>query len=211
MSRTQTLILAASAATASPDCAYDAAKLLALPFEQFDQDLTGGWRDLQNRGCMQAAAEILRRYRQERQPLSDGMRSLLVWHEGQLVAQMGNYQRAIPLLLAGVPVDDTSGFADYALGTVAFLRRDKPELLTARARLASLPKPANWAEHMTVSVGGKAVTFATPWPMNLNVLDGLIACFDQPYVQAYRCNSLKRRANAPAPRLTPAAAVPSLV
>jgi len=198
MSLAQSLILAASAATASPDCAYDAAKLLALPFEQFDQDLTGGWRDLQNQGCMQAAADILRRYRQERQPLSDGMRSLLVWHEGQLVAQMGNYQRAIPLLLAGVPVDDTSGFADYALGTVAFLRRDKPELLTARARLASLPKPANWVEQVTVTIEGKPVTFVSPWPMNLNVLDGLIKCFDQPYVQAYRCNSTRRVGMEPA-------------
>lgn len=199
MSLVQSLILATTAAIAPPDCTYDAAKLLSLPYEQFDQDLTGGWRALQYKGCTNAAAEILRRYRNEHQPLIDDARSLLAWHEGQLVAQMGDYPRAIPLLLAGVPVDDTSGFADYALGTVAFLRRDKAELLTARARLAGLPKPANWAEQVTVAVEGKEATFTTPWPMNLNVLDGLIACFDQPYAQAYRCNSLKRAGAVPIP------------
>jgi hypothetical protein len=182
------------AAMAQPNCSYDAATLLALTFEQFDQDLTGGWRALERKGCSAAAAEVLRRYRTEHQPLTDGKRSLLLWHEGQVLAFMGDNQRAIPLMLAGVPVDDTSGFADYALGTVAFVLRDKPALLAARTRLAGIPKPADWTDKMTVIVNGKQVSVSIAWPPNLNVLDGLIMCFDRPYSKAYFCRPLKLKA-----------------
>jgi hypothetical protein len=185
-------LILASAATAQPDCSYDAATLLALPFDQFDQDLAAGWRALQNKGCLAAAAEVLRRYRDEHRPLSRGQRSSLAWHEGQVLALMGSSKAAIPLLLAGVPTQDALGFADYASGTVAFLERDKSKLIAARARLAAMPKPADWADKITLMAGGKRMSFLTPWPPSLNVLDGLIRCFDQPYKQAYSCGPLKQ-------------------
>ncbi len=189
-----TLILAAAAAQSS--CSYDAARLLALPFEQFDQDLTGGWRALKNSGCPGAAAEVLRRYRNEHQPLTNGQRSLLLWHEGQVLALTGNYARAIPLLLAGVPIEDKGDFTEYALGTVAFMRRDRAGLLVARARLAAVPKPAAWIDTQTVMINGKPMSATVPWPPNLNVLDGLIMCFDRPYSVAYFCRPLKLKAGA---------------
>lgn len=191
------VLIFAAGATIQPDCSYNAATLLALPFERFDQDLTGGWRALESKGCPVAAAEVLRRYRDEHRPLTDAQRSLLSWHEGQVLAFMGSYQRAIPLLLAGIPVDDTIGFAHYALGTVAFLQRDKPALLAARARLTAMPKPSDWTDEVTVMVNDKPVSFSTPWPPNVNVLDGLITCFDRPYKQAYSCRPLKKLEASP--------------
>jgi hypothetical protein len=82
------------------------------------------------------------------------------------------------------------GFADYALGTVAFLQRDKPALLSARARLAAMPKPPVWIETASGVIDGERVFFSTPWPPNLNVLDGLLECFDRPYSEAYSCRPL---------------------
>jgi hypothetical protein len=195
------LLLTATGAT-HPACNYDAAKLLALPFEQFDQDLTGGWRALTNDRCPTEAAEVLRRYRTEHQPLTDAQRRLLSWHEGQVSASTGSYNRAIPLLLAGVPDNDAMGFADYALGTVAFMRRDKRALLAARARLAALPKPSKWIDTASATINGKLISFSTPWPPNLNVLDGLLECFDRPYSEAYSCRPLLR-ANLSAPSASP--------
>ncbi|MCO4092878.1 MAG: hypothetical protein HEQ34_13140 [Sphingorhabdus sp.] len=187
------LILLA-ATTASPNCSYDVAQLLDLPFEQFDQDMNGGWRSLKIKGCSEAAAEALSRYRNNHVPLTDSQRSVLLWHEGQIFAFMGRYERAMPLLLAGIPVDDTTGFMDYALGTVAFLRRDKRALRTARSNLAALPKPSNWDDSITTTVNGRSVVIFAPWPPNLNVLDGLSKCFNRTYSQAYFCRPLKIKA-----------------
>lgn len=135
---------------------------------------------------------VLRLYRNEHKPISDGQRSILLWHEGQVYALSGEYERAAPLLLAAVPPDDKGDFTEYALGTVAFLRRDKPALIAARERLAALPKPDDWSDVMTVTVDGKPVSFSAPWPPNINALDGLIQCFDRPYKAAYFCQPLKK-------------------
>lgn len=188
---TYALIFAATIAT-QPSCDFDATAMMALPFEQFDQDLNDGWRAIEGMGCSKAAAEVLRRYREEHQQLTDPQRSLLLWHEGQVLAFLGDHQRAVPLLLAGVPIDDKGEFTEYALGTVAFLRRDRQALLTARARLAALPKPDQWVDQTTAKINGNPVSFVTPWPPNLNVLDGLMECFDRPYKEAYTCRPLKK-------------------
>lgn len=185
------LLLLMTSAAAPPSCVVSVEDAISMSFERFDQDITSGWRSLQAKGCAVEAAALLRRYRTMHTPLSEGQRRLLLWHEGQVWAMSGVYKRAIPLLLAGVPEDDNSGFLDYALGTVAFLRRDKIELRRARDRLARLAKPASWSESFVVDEGGRSVSISTPWPPNLNVLNGLIKCFNLPYAKAYFCEPLK--------------------
>jgi hypothetical protein len=64
--------------------------------------------------------------------------------------------------------------------TIAFLRGDRPALLAARTALAALPRPADFAPR---DVQGRPV--AMNWPPNLNVVDGLLACFGRPYAEAY--------------------------
>ena len=191
------LLVLAAASTAAPapatDCKYDEAALVVLPFEAFDQDLSGGWRTLGYKRCNAEAADALRAYRLKHQPLTEGQRAILNWHEGQVRAEAGDYTRAIPLLMKGVNDQGEDqlfnrAFIEYALGTVAFLEHDKPALLSARARLAAIPKPTDWGDGTrTAVVNGKTVSFKSNWPANLNVLDGLIVCFDKSYAEAYSC------------------------
>ena len=180
-------LLAAAPPAAVDACIYDRAALLALTPDKFDQDIGGGWRPLADRpACRRAAAELLHDYREAHRPtLKAGDLHISYWHEGQIRAGLGESQAAVPLLLAGVNPQgsDSFDFADYAIGTVAFLQRDRPALQAARDRLAKLPEPAGWP---ATQARFRAKFGSSPaWPPNLNVLDGLLACFDQPYAQAY--------------------------
>ena len=68
--------------------------------------------------------------------------------------------------------------------TIAFLKRDKAQLLENRAKLAALPKP----EGHDARVAAFEKKYGQPgpsWPPNLDAVDGLIACFDKPYAEAY--------------------------
>jgi hypothetical protein len=167
-------------------CIYDRDALLALSPDAFDQDLSGGWRTLEEKpGCEEAAADLLADWREaHRSALKIGDLHINYWHEGQLRAGLGQTQRAIRLLMAGVnPEVDGDGFQDYALGTVAFLNGDRAGLQSARDRLAATPEPENWAE--TTAAFREKYGVQIKWPMNLDVLDGLIACFGKTYDEAY--------------------------
>ena len=193
-----TLVLLSSITPAGPSvteaCAYDQAAIMALTPDAFDQDLKGGWRPLADKAqCRKAAADLLRSYREaHRATMTAGEVHISYWHEGQMRAEAGDNREAASLLLAGVDPGGEFGFEDYALGTVAFLLHDRPALLSARARLAVLPQPADWAQTQA-TVRAKA-GFAPGWPPNLDVLDGLLACFDKPYAQAYLEPCRPRRA-----------------
>jgi hypothetical protein len=173
------LILAASMAMARPHCDVEQETLLALPERAFDQDLEGGWRALAARSkCRRAAADLIAAYRRAHPAAS----SILRWHEGQLRASVGQTRRAISLFEASRHLDNTDdwGWNDYVDATVAFLRRDRMALTAARERLAARPKPPTWNPR---DPQGRALPIA--WPVNLNVVDGLIRCFDKSYDQAY--------------------------
>lgn len=174
------------AAPAVDPCDHDRNALLALSPKDFDQDLEGGWRPLGNRDeCREVAADLLAAYRERRWgDLDVEELHSNYWHEGQLRAALEQKARAVRLLLAGVspsPIPD--GRADYAVGTVAFLLNDLPTLQAARARLAATPQPPGFQESSRVFKEryGRELT----WPLNLDVLDGLIACFGKPYSEAY--------------------------
>lgn len=173
-------------ASVVPDCDYESAAILALSPEAFDQDMNGGWRPLADKPeCRGAAADLLAAYRHAHWgDLGPDQLHLNYWHEGQIRASLDQRDRAVRLLMAGVnPNDSGSGFDDYALGAVAFLRNDRPALEAARARLAALPMPDSFrraAETLREKYGREV-----KWPMNLDVLDGLIACFGRSYDEAY--------------------------
>jgi len=171
------LLLFASAP--EPDCRYDREALIALDAHSFDQDLTGGWRALQERGCIAQAADLIRDYR-EAEPQTDP--GLLAWHEGQLRAILGQNDAAIMLFgAARKPASqDIIGWNHYVDGSIAFLRHDRAALQRARETLAALPRPA---ELPLIKMNGQSVPMS--WPLNLNVLDGFLKCFDRPYQQAY--------------------------
>jgi hypothetical protein len=172
--------------------------MLSLSEDAFDQDLSnggGGWRKVASiPGCEAAAADLIAAYRAQHESSTT-----LLWHEGQLRAFAGQTERAIPLLLESKhdPATDLAGWNDYVDATVAFLRRDREALLSARDRLAARPYPSG--EGMPPLVGGMMEVPTQPgqppmrvrWPPNIDVVDGLVACFERSYKEAYsgRCRS----------------------
>lgn len=185
------LLLSFSHASLAADpCAYDRDAMLALDEHAFDQDLAGGWRALDNLpGCQLAAAELIAAYR----AAHPGSSSLLAWHEGQARASAGQYEQAIPLLEhARKPAEqDLAGWNHYVDATVAFLRGDEPALLQARQRLASIPYPEGAGlpplrdGHIEFPAQPGQPAMRMRWPTNLDVVDGLAACFGKPYAEAY--------------------------
>jgi hypothetical protein len=180
-------------------CEVDRARVLALDEQQFDQDMAGGWRAIADKpGCSQAAADLIRDWRQKH-GVSPG---LLVWHEAQLRASAGQTPEAIALMTQarrGPGVPDKSGWNIYVDASVAFLRKDMAALQQQRAKLAAVAPPSGPNAPVTVVDGyfdidmGNGETMKMRWPPNIDVVDGLIACFDKPYAEAYRSECQPRR------------------
>jgi hypothetical protein len=182
----------------SKTCEYDRARLLALDEDQFDQDMSGGWRALASTpGCALIAADLLHDYRKAHHMDS----GLLFWHEAQVRADAGQYQEAIVLMKrAYKPAHaDKAGWNPYVDATIAFLRRDRTALEQARAKLAAVPPPVG-AGIPPVINGYMEADFADGskrkirWPINIDVVEGLVNCFEKPYAEAYKdaCRQSKR-------------------
>ncbi|MBV6850744.1 hypothetical protein [Xanthomonas euvesicatoria] len=178
-------------------CSYDHAALLALDEDAFDQYMQGGWRTIADRpGCAVAAADLLRDYRQAH-AITGG---IVLWHEGQMRAEAGQTAQAIALFEKSYKpaAEDLAGWKPYVDATIAFLKRDRAGLGAARAQLASVPYPQG--KDMPPLQDGYMVFPAEKgrpevklrWPPNLDVVDGLIKCYDEPYSVAYdaqRCRT----------------------
>jgi hypothetical protein len=153
--------------------------MLALSLSDFDQDMEGGWRKIAyDDECVAIAADLIRDYRE-----SKGLSAyLLYWHEGQLRASAGQTGRAVGLFQLSYkpPETDQEGWNFYVDATIAFLKKDQTALLGARERLASLPRPKDFAPR---DPEGRPV--AISWPMNLHVVDAMIRCFGRSYDEAY--------------------------
>jgi hypothetical protein len=186
-------LVAIEPSLAADRCAYDKQAMLALDEDAFDQDLSGGgggWRAIGNLpGCELAAAGLLSAYRAAH-PASD---IVLAWHEGQMRASAGQYAQAIPLLRAArkPPTEDAAGWNHYVDATVAFLRRNRAGLLAARDRLAAVPyrpvpgMPAPEHGYIEIPAAAGQPPMRMRWPPNIEAVEGLVACFDKPYVEAY--------------------------
>ncbi|KPL49671.1 hypothetical protein XAXN_06060 [Xanthomonas axonopodis] len=171
-------------------CNYDRVAMLALDENAFDQDMQGGWRTVADRpGCAAVAADLLRDYRQGH-AITGG---IVVWHEGQMRAEAGQTAQAIALFEQSYKpaAEDLAGWNPYVDAMIAFLKRDRAGLEAARARLASVPYPKD--KDMPPLQDGYVVWPATSgrsemkmrWPPNLDVVDGLVKCYDEPYSVAY--------------------------
>lgn len=168
------------------ECTVDQNASLSLSPEAFDQDMVAGWRPVASQqGCEEIAADLIAAYRTKNADTFSPLEARAsYWHEGQMRAVVGQSEQAIPLLLAAVdPANPSSGFAEYAAGTVAFIRQDEDGLRAARSRLAAMPQPDWFAADARETQARYGMTMI--WPPNLDVLDGLIACFGKPYGEAY--------------------------
>jgi hypothetical protein len=167
--------LAAEPQSGIDACAFDRSRLLTQDLATFDQS-PQGWRELALKGavCHRETADLIAEYRKLRpEVMNTNINSyLLYWHEGQTRAFMGDNQQAEGLFKQSrVPhIPAFKAWNIYVNATIAFLNRDREALLKARTRLAELPPESD-------KPGSK--------PMNLDVVDGLLRCFDRSYADAY--------------------------
>jgi len=197
----------AQTAPAADACAHDRAALLALDYDRFDQDLNGGWRHVSYaEGCGLVAAELIAAYSDLNAPkLSPHHVKLLNWHEAQLRASAGQVAESIALFERTFdPHPGQTAWNDYVRATLAFMRGDRRALLAARDSLARTPKPEGFDDISRQFQEKFGSEFR--WPANLDVVDGLIACFAKPYREAYSSEACRPRRDPPvqlSPRATP--------
>jgi hypothetical protein len=144
---------------------------LGLPFQEFDQSATTGWRTLSEQACFAEAAVLIRRYRE----VNPSAHPVLTWHHAQMEAMAGQTDAAMTTARATLRNqrdDEKSVFRwnPYVLGTTAFLSRDLQGLETQRAMLARAAE----ASDMNLP--------------NAKALARLKACFDRPYREATACD-----------------------
>jgi len=176
-------------------CDYDREAMLRLDRNTFDQDDDLGWRKLGNRAeCRTEAADLIALYIEaHREELARVWQiPSFKWHEATTRAFAGDTPRAIELMHQSLKPEvgprEFEGWTAYALpwndyvrATIAFLERDADALAQARERLAASAVPDGFSETDISAASG----IAAAWPPNLGVVDGLIACFDRPYLEAY--------------------------
>jgi hypothetical protein len=170
-------------ARGSADCSFDRNALMALDEQSFDQDLSGGWRELANISqCQEVAADLIRDFRESHHIAS----GILFWHEGQLRAMANHYEHAVPLLEKSrkPALEDFAGWNLYVDATVAFLQKDSSALERARQALAIL-QPSGELEVKDGYIQIHGAQSKIRWPMNLDVVNGLRNCFWKSYSEAY--------------------------
>lgn len=186
----QAFYIGAPAYAHQADCSVDFVALLALDEAAFDQSPPdGGWRRLDRPGCHAAAADLIAAWRARHPQASP----TVAWHQGQMLAQAGRHDEAVPVLAgARKPADaDLAGWNHYVDATVAFLSDDREALVRAREALAAQPypdvpdMPPLVDGHMELPTQPGQPPMRMRWPPNLDVVDGLLHCFGRSYGEAY--------------------------
>lgn len=183
------LVYASALAAETPGqraCAHDREAILALEFVAFDQTEGSGWRPLYDAGCYREAAELVRAWsaRHESSP------SIIPYHEAQLWGYAGRSDIAVPMferIYREMTADPSDPWKLYTEGNLAFLQRDKARLEAATAKLAALPRPADWDTRRVVMADGRPAP-PRPWPPNLNIMQAMLRCWDQTYEVAAHCH-----------------------
>jgi hypothetical protein len=166
--------LAATGAKAAGTAPADCAALyrthletdLKLPYEQFDQQLGGGFRQLDAQRCFKEAGDLLEAWMRANGRDDESVR----WHVAQQRAQQGDTAEAIRYAKGTLdPHEDLAKhplrWNDYVLATIAFLQHDRAALVAHRDRIAE-----------GAAYGGNAI--------NLRLVDALVANFDAGYADA---------------------------
>jgi hypothetical protein len=185
-------VSAASAAqpapTASVECVAPDRASLNLSFDEFDQG-EAGWRRWAANGCERQGAALIVEYRDlNSHRLEPSQASALDWHAGQLYAAAGDYGFAIERMLLAKQATVEPAELEYINATIAFLRSDREDLLAARQRMVAIPEPTAFSRAADQYVA----TYNRPrpvWPLNLDVVDGMISCFGWSYQRAYSCRA----------------------
>lgn len=179
-------------------CQVDASqfeRLMTLDKQAFDQDFTGGWRAVAYEdGCEMAAGQLIVSYIARHDIQADGTSNVVFWHVGQMLAAADRTDEAIEYFKLSFDPDAEPGsheadWATYAEGTIAYLKKDKPGLEAAMARLDNTDGlERRKAQVAAMKISNPEVSFPDGYPekpLNLIALEGLMRCFDKPYSEAY--------------------------
>jgi hypothetical protein len=149
----------------------ETAKYLRQDFWAFDQT-DQGWQAILSRPNVGhendlTAAKLLDQYNQQRKDISPPQHVLLAFHAGQSYALAGVYGEAIARFEHSF-MEEQPGWNAYVRATIAFLKKDKKELLEQREKLAAIKGQ-----------------------LNLKVVDDLIENFNGSYADAYEGKAKK--------------------
>lgn len=162
------------------DCAItmkERAVLLELDYRNFDQNAEDGWRPLYEGKCFADAAELIVSYISSH-PEVARENYMLGFHAGQMFALDDQTERAIDFMSDAYrnrssKIVDWNAFVD---ANIAFLEKDMNRLVEMRDRIGQQP---------ALEKGPGTPDWAIGKKINLDVVNGFIACFDQPYSVAY--------------------------
>lgn len=146
--------------------------VLSLSYAKFDQIPGEGWRILgEVFGNYLEAAKLIDKYIVTNLNVLDlHQLRILKWHAGQMYAFSDHISEARQRFIESIdrlePKDSPILWNDYVLATIAFLDKDLHKLQMHRKAISEGPQ----------------LNGALP---NLDVVDGLIRCFDKTYREAY--------------------------
>jgi hypothetical protein len=181
---TTTVLSQPVGSTPRPYCDLARETPLDMPIEDFENG-PEGWRVWGEGGCDSEAADLIASYRARWPDLDPGRDVILRWHEAQLRAMVGDAQ-ALPLIESIQGKAASPATELYHQATLHFLRNDRQAFQATRDKLAALPEPPQFAR-ARAAFSEKYGQPGPVWPLNLDVVDSLAACFGLPYRQAYSC------------------------
>ncbi|RMD88350.1 MAG: hypothetical protein D6807_06000 [Alphaproteobacteria bacterium] len=162
-------------------------RLLALDIEAFDRTASGGWRPWFEAGCLADTAALIEAY-MAAHPDHAGNDRELHFHAAQVHAFRGDYAAArAHLRHASYPEDrrDPSrpdAWNVYMRATDAFLARDRDALAGIYRQMGGEDEGEAAAEPHSLFGPPPRRRKRMPY---LDVVRGLLACFDRPYGEAY--------------------------
>jgi hypothetical protein len=143
---------------------------LDLDYESFDQRPGNGWRKLVDAGKHLEAAKLIDTYVAHQSGLEGWQVVNLRFHAGQLYAFLDKERLALARFKSSInpnePNNSPIRWNAYVRATIAFLEKDRETLIRMRTEIASGPE---WQGTVP----------------NLDVVDRLLANFDDSYAIAY--------------------------
>lgn len=142
--------------------------MLRQDYRTFDEGADAhSWRTLLREGCIREAVEMLEAYRaRNASRLTLDQQLELNFHIGQTLAFGGHDAESLPYFESARADGASSEWNAYVDATIAFIRKDRPQLEAARRRYVAAPSSQ---------------------PMRVRIIDGLLMCLEQPYAQAVHC------------------------
>ena len=125
---------------------------LKLSFEQFDQDMNGGWRISAQEGKYPEAAKMIEAYLSKGPNLKSKDRRMLHFHAGQMLAMGDKPKEAIEHFKKSTQPNenDFMRWNAYVEGTIAFLEKDKARLEAAREEVSKAQVPLSFNKNLVV-------------------------------------------------------------